>query len=43
MPTATAYAGLFPKAGLAVLAGAGHFPWHDDAEWVVETVGRFLR
>lgn len=42
VPTATAYAGLFPKADLAVLAGAGHFPWHDDAEWVVETVGGFL-
>ncbi|MER5204889.1 alpha/beta hydrolase [Streptomyces sp. NPDC002825] len=41
-PTAGAYAGLFPKAELAVLAGAGHFPWHDDAEWVAATVGGFL-
>lgn len=43
VPTATAYAGLFPKAELAVLAGAGHFPWHDDAERVAATVGGFLK
>ncbi|MFE7599072.1 alpha/beta fold hydrolase [Streptomyces sp. NPDC057494] len=42
VPTATAYAALFPKAEFAVLAGAGHFPWHDDAEWVAATVGAFL-
>ncbi|WP_225801139.1 alpha/beta fold hydrolase [Streptomyces sp. NK15101] len=42
VPTATAYAALFPKAELAVLAGAGHFPWHDDAEWVAGTVDGFL-
>lgn len=42
VPTATAYAELFPKAELAVLAGAGHFPWHDDAEWLAATVGTFL-
>ncbi|MEV4427588.1 alpha/beta fold hydrolase [Streptomyces sp. R-07] len=42
VPTATAYAALFPKAELAVLTGAGHFPWHDDAERVAETVGGFL-
>ncbi|QES20628.1 alpha/beta hydrolase [Streptomyces venezuelae] len=42
VPTATAYAELFPNAMLAVLAGGGHFPWHDDAEWLVETVGSFL-
>ncbi|MFB6839384.1 alpha/beta fold hydrolase [Streptomyces sp. NPDC056361] len=42
VPTATAYAGLFPKAELAVLAGAGHFPWHDDPEWFAETVGAFV-
>ncbi|MFF8375282.1 alpha/beta fold hydrolase [Streptomyces sp. NPDC015661] len=42
VPTATAYAGLFPKAELAVLAGAGHFPWHDDAEGVASTVDGFL-
>ncbi|ROQ33581.1 pimeloyl-ACP methyl ester carboxylesterase [Streptomyces sp. PanSC19] len=43
VPTATAYAELFPKAELAVLAGAGHYPWHDDAEWVTATVDGFLK
>ncbi|MEU6625028.1 alpha/beta hydrolase [Streptomyces litmocidini] len=43
VPTATAYAELFPKAELAVLAGAGHYPWHDDAEWVAATVDGFLK
>ncbi|MFD3532120.1 alpha/beta fold hydrolase [Streptomyces sp. NPDC058664] len=42
VPTAAAYAELFPKAELAVLAGAGHFPWHDDARWFTETVDGFL-
>ncbi|SEC79664.1 Pimeloyl-ACP methyl ester carboxylesterase [Streptomyces sp. TLI_105] len=42
VPTAGAYAELFPKAELAVLAGAGHFPWHDDAGWVAGTVDGFL-
>ncbi|MFE0653446.1 alpha/beta fold hydrolase [Streptomyces sp. NPDC059534] len=42
VPTAAAYAALFPRAELAVLAGAGHFPWHDDARWFAETVGRFV-
>ncbi|MER5964920.1 alpha/beta hydrolase [Streptomyces sp. NPDC002057] len=42
VPTATAYAGLFPNAGVAVLAGAGHFPWHDDPAWCAATVGAFL-
>ncbi|MFF2779694.1 alpha/beta fold hydrolase [Streptomyces sp. NPDC058052] len=42
-PTAEAYAKLFPSAELAVLAGGGHFPWHDDAEWFTETVADFLR
>ncbi|MEU5915750.1 alpha/beta hydrolase [Streptomyces sp. NPDC047141] len=42
VPTATAYAALFPKAGCAILAGAGHFPWHDDPAWVVSRVGSFL-
>ncbi|KQX59672.1 MULTISPECIES: alpha/beta hydrolase [unclassified Streptomyces] len=45
VPTATAYAELFPKAersGLVVLAGAGHFPWHDDAEGLVTAVAAFL-
>ncbi len=42
VPTAAAYAGLFPKAELAVLAGAGHFPWHDDAERFVDRLASFL-
>ncbi|MEU2243184.1 alpha/beta hydrolase [Streptomyces sp. NPDC018338] len=42
VPTATAYAELFPKATLAVLAGGGHFPWHDDERWFAETVDGFL-
>lgn len=42
VPTATAYAELFPKAELAVLAGGGHFPWHDDGEWLAATVDGFL-
>jgi len=37
------YAGLFPRAELATLAGAGHFPWLDDPEWFVATVTAFLR
>ncbi|MGW0117614.1 alpha/beta fold hydrolase [Streptomyces sp. NPDC003327] len=42
VPTATAYAGLFPEAEAAVLERGGHFPWHDDAEWFAGTVGAFL-
>ncbi|MGW8767267.1 alpha/beta fold hydrolase [Streptomyces sp. NPDC055815] len=42
VPTATAYAELFPKAELAVLAGAGHFPWDDDAAGLVAAVDAFL-
>ncbi|MFJ8658315.1 alpha/beta fold hydrolase [Streptomyces sp. NPDC093795] len=42
VPTAAAYAGLFPGATLVVLDGAGHFPWHDDAEGFVKQVGSFL-
>ncbi|MFD3724523.1 alpha/beta fold hydrolase [Streptomyces sp. NPDC058671] len=42
VPTATAYAALFPKAGIAVVAGAGHFPWHDDAEGCAAAVEAFL-
>ncbi|MFF1507966.1 alpha/beta fold hydrolase [Streptomyces sp. NPDC058326] len=42
VPTAAAYAELFPKATLAVLDGAGHFPWHDDAERFAKTVDSFL-
>ncbi|MFD5105359.1 alpha/beta fold hydrolase [Streptomyces cinereoruber] len=41
-PTAAAYAALFPKAELAVLAGAGHFPWHDAPEDFTRTVDAFL-
>ncbi|GHF90747.1 alpha/beta fold hydrolase [Streptomyces filamentosus] len=41
-PSAAAYADLFPRGGLAVLPGGGHFPWHDDAEWFAGTVGAFL-
>ncbi|MET9673615.1 alpha/beta hydrolase [Streptomyces sp. NPDC006482] len=42
VPTATAYAELFPRATLAVLAGGGHFPWHDDEKWFTGTVDDFL-
>ncbi|MER6097799.1 alpha/beta hydrolase [Streptomyces sp. NPDC001728] len=43
VPTATAYAELFPKGEPAVVAGAGHFPWHDDAEGLLTTVETFLK
>ncbi|MCB8907981.1 MULTISPECIES: alpha/beta fold hydrolase [unclassified Streptomyces] len=43
VPTAAAYAELFPKADFVVLDGAGHFPWHDDAERFTGAVGDFLR
>jgi pimeloyl-ACP methyl ester carboxylesterase len=36
-------AGLFPRAELATLAPAGHFPWLDDPEWFTSTVAGFLR
>jgi pimeloyl-ACP methyl ester carboxylesterase len=39
---ATAYAGLFPNAQLAMLPRGGHFPWLDDPEWFVRTVTGFL-
>ncbi|HEY7050357.1 MAG TPA: alpha/beta hydrolase [Jatrophihabitantaceae bacterium] len=35
-------AALFPHAEAVVQAGAGHYPWLDDAEWFTETLGRFL-
>ncbi|MFC9249547.1 alpha/beta fold hydrolase [Streptomyces sp. NPDC057136] len=35
-------AGLFPRAELAVQAGAGHFPWLDDPQRFTETVSTFL-
>ncbi|WP_411071274.1 alpha/beta fold hydrolase [Streptomyces sp. cmx-4-25] len=41
-PTAAAYAALFPKAEPTVLPGAGHFPWHDDAEGFTRRVNGFL-
>ncbi|MFG3700347.1 alpha/beta fold hydrolase [Micromonospora sp. NPDC047620] len=34
---------LFPHASVAVRPGAGHFPWHDDADLFVQTVSAFLR
>ena len=37
-----ALAGLFPDAELVVQAGAGHYPWLDDAEAFVATVSRFV-
>ncbi|MFG1951576.1 alpha/beta fold hydrolase [Micromonospora sp. NPDC048830] len=40
---AAEYAGLFPRAELAVQPGGGHYPWLDDPEWFVETVREFLR
>ncbi|MFF4168759.1 alpha/beta fold hydrolase [Streptomyces sp. NPDC001744] len=42
VPTAAAYADLFPAAEPAVLPGAGHFPWHDDPERFTATVDAFL-
>ncbi|MEP7054048.1 MAG: alpha/beta hydrolase [Actinomycetota bacterium] len=44
IPTVAAeFAELFPKATFVVQAGAGHFPWLDDAEWFVSTVAAFLQ
>jgi pimeloyl-ACP methyl ester carboxylesterase len=37
-----ALAPLFPSAGLSVQAGAGHFPWVDDATAFAQRVGAFL-
>jgi pimeloyl-ACP methyl ester carboxylesterase len=39
---AAGYAGLFPRAEFAVLPGAGHYPWFDDAELFTRTVSAFL-
>jgi pimeloyl-ACP methyl ester carboxylesterase len=36
------YAALFPRAELVVLRGAGHYPWHDDADSFVRRVADFL-
>ncbi|MFF8266978.1 alpha/beta fold hydrolase [Streptomyces sp. NPDC016562] len=35
-------AALFPQGSLDVQAGAGHFPWLDDADWFAARVERFL-
>ena len=40
---AAEYAGLFPRAELAVQPGAGHFPWLDDPGWFTRTAAGFLR
>lgn len=37
------FAALFPNAELVVQAGAGHFPWLDDADRFVATTAAFLR
>jgi pimeloyl-ACP methyl ester carboxylesterase len=37
------YAGLFPRAELAVQPAGGHFPWLDDPAWLVRTLAGFLR
>lgn len=37
-----ALAALFPSAELSVQAGAGHFPWIDDAGTFAQRVGAFL-
>ncbi|MFI0961795.1 alpha/beta fold hydrolase [Streptomyces sp. NPDC021080] len=39
---AAAVAELFPRAELAVLPGAGHFPWVDAPDALRETIARFL-
>lgn len=36
------FAALFPNAELVVQAGAGHFPWLDDADRFVATTAAFL-
>lgn len=35
---AAEYAALFPNAELAVQPAAGHFPWLDDPNWLLQTV-----
>jgi pimeloyl-ACP methyl ester carboxylesterase len=40
---AAEYAALFGQAELAVQPGAGHYPWLDDPELLVQTVVGFLR
>lgn len=41
-PAVAAYAGLFPDAALVEQAGAGHFPWLDDAPRFVAAVAGFF-
>ncbi|MFF1513577.1 alpha/beta fold hydrolase [Streptomyces sp. NPDC058305] len=41
-PAVAALAAVFPRAELVVQAGAGHFPWLDDAERFTRTIGAFL-
>ncbi|MGS2616282.1 alpha/beta fold hydrolase [Micromonospora sp. LZ34] len=36
------YAGLFPRAELAVQPGGGHYSWLDDPEWFVQAMVGFL-
>jgi proline iminopeptidase len=36
------FAALFPDTTLAILPGAGHFPWLDDPAWLVEKISAFL-
>nr|BFD81159.1 alpha/beta hydrolase [Streptomyces sp. Xyl84] len=42
-PAMAEYAGLFPHGDLAVLPGAGHFPWLDDPARFVAVTAGFLR
>jgi pimeloyl-ACP methyl ester carboxylesterase len=39
---AAEYAGLFPRAELAVQPGGGHSPWLDDPEWFRKTMAGFM-
>jgi pimeloyl-ACP methyl ester carboxylesterase len=39
---AAEYAGLFPRAELAVQPGGGHYPWLDDPAWFTATLAEFL-
>ncbi len=36
------FAGFFPRCQFVIQAGAGHYPWLDDASRFVETVSAFL-
>jgi pimeloyl-ACP methyl ester carboxylesterase len=42
-PAMAELAELFPRAELIVQAGAGHFPWLDDADRFVDAISAFLR